>query len=192
MLDALVRDIRDHNNHITAGDIGYRYVLAALAEAGRSDVIADMLMRNDTPSYGAQLAAGATTLTEAWDANPRVSLNHMMLGHAEEWFYRYLAGIRIDLAAANDQPQVIIDPQCVGDVEWCRAHHDVPAGRISVRWERQGDRVVVTAIIPPNLRAAAARVSGAPNATDALRPLTAGENVLTIPLLRPRDRKAVL
>jgi hypothetical protein len=98
--------VRAHENHITAGDIGYRYVLAALAEAGRSDVIFDMLLRADTPSYGAQLAAGAT-LTEAWDANPRSSLNHMMLGHAEEWFFRYLAGIRIDLAAADGAPRVL-------------------------------------------------------------------------------------
>ena len=32
MLDALVRDIRAHDNANTAGDVGYRYVLRALAD----------------------------------------------------------------------------------------------------------------------------------------------------------------
>jgi hypothetical protein len=158
---------------VTAGDVGFRYVLVALAEAGRSDVVFDMLSRTDAPSYGAQLAAGATTLTEAWDANPTKSLNHMMLGHAEEWLYRHLAGIQVDLTAAGDAPQVTIAPDVVGDVQWCRAHHDVPAGRISVAWERQGDRATVRATIPPGLRAAA-RVGG------RVRPLATGEQTFDV------------
>ena len=57
-----------------------------------------MLSRTDSPSYGYQLKQGATTLTEAWDADPRSSQNHFMLGAAEEWFYRGLAGIDLDLS----------------------------------------------------------------------------------------------
>lgn len=175
VLDALVNDIRAHDNHVTAGDIGYRYVLAALAEAGRSDVIFDMLSRNDPPSYGAQLAAGATTLTEAWDADPASSLNHMMLGHAEEWFYRYLAGIKVDLTADCDAPQIVIDPQIVGDVTWCRAYHDVPQGRIATAWQRNNDVALLRIQTPAGLRAAV-RVQG------TLRPLSPGECEVQLPL----------
>ena len=95
VLDNLVKDIRDHGNHVTDGDIGFHYVVRALTDNGRSDVLFDMLARNDSPSYGYQLQRGATTLTEAWDTNPRSSQNHFMLGHAEEWFYRGLAGINV-------------------------------------------------------------------------------------------------
>ena len=87
------------SNHVTAGDIGYHYVVDALLDGGRSDVLLDMLERTDTPSYGYQLAQGATALTEAWDANPTSSQDHFMLGHAEEWFYRGLGGINVDLSA---------------------------------------------------------------------------------------------
>ena len=66
----LIQDIRDHDDHITAGDIGFMYVVRALGEADRSDVMWDILQPTDPPSYEAQLAKGATTLTEAWDANP--------------------------------------------------------------------------------------------------------------------------
>ena len=59
------------------------------ADPGRAlRCAAYMLERTDMPSYGYQLAQGATSLTEAWDANPASSQDHFMLGDAEEWFYR--------------------------------------------------------------------------------------------------------
>ena len=82
----------------TAGDVGYRYVLRALADGGRSDVIFEMNHQSERPGYGYQLARGATSLTEAWDANPRSSQNHFMLGQIIEWFYGDLAGLAPDPA----------------------------------------------------------------------------------------------
>ena len=38
-LENLVRDIRSRSNRTSAGDIGYRYVIRALTDAGRSDVL---------------------------------------------------------------------------------------------------------------------------------------------------------
>jgi hypothetical protein len=103
-LAALIAAIRREGNGVTAGDIGYRYVLAALAAAGRDDVILAMLRVRDRPGYALQLARGATALTEAWDANPTKSLNHFMLGQAEDWFYRRLGGLDIDHARAWTRP----------------------------------------------------------------------------------------
>ncbi len=48
--------------------MGYRYLLRALAEGGRSDVIYAMNNQSERPGYGYQLKKGATSLTEAWDA----------------------------------------------------------------------------------------------------------------------------
>lgn len=70
VLANLVNDIRKHRNHVTAGDIGFHYVVRALTDNGRSDVLSDMLDRTDSPSYGYQLARGATALSETWDADP--------------------------------------------------------------------------------------------------------------------------
>jgi alpha-L-rhamnosidase len=139
VLENLVRDIRYHGNHITAGDVGFGFVLQALAEGGRSDVVFDVLRRTDPPSYGYQLAQGATALTEAWDANRKVSQNHMMLGHAEAWFYEWLVGIRVDLTQLPPG-RILIDPQPVGDVSWAEAGYDSVLGRITCRWERVVDR----------------------------------------------------
>lgn len=158
VLEHLINDIRAHNNHITAGDIGFRYVLEALASAGRNDVVLDILQRTDPPSYGSQLAAGATTLTEAWDASPRNSQNHFMLGHAEEWFYKHFAGIQIDFSKPPDE-QIVFRPAIVGDVRWVRAKYETPDGPIALHWNRDGQRVQFELAVPAN-RSALLHVAG--------------------------------
>ena len=107
-LATLVADVVGRGYHPTAGDVGHRYLVQALAAAGRSDVVYGLATQTEAPSYGAQLLAGATTLTEAWDANPVQSQNHFMLGHIEEWFYSGLAGLpprRARVAAVRGRPR---------------------------------------------------------------------------------------
>lgn len=147
VLANLVTDIRNHGNHVTAGDVGFHYVVRALTDGGESAVLYDMLSRRDRPSYGDQLAHGATTLTEAWDANPNSSQNHFMLGHAEEWFYRGLAGIRIDMSASADR-RIEIAPSPVGDVREASASYNSVLGTVRSRWSRDGERFILDVVIP--------------------------------------------
>ena len=149
VLENLIRDIRNHNNHVTAGDIGFHYVVRALTNADRSDVMYDLMSRTDAPSYGYQLARGATTLTEAWDTNPNSSQNHFMLGHAEEWFYRGLAGIRIDMALP-DAERIQIRPQPAEGISAASATYDSVLGTIISSWTRSGNRLKLDVVIPPN------------------------------------------
>lgn len=147
VLANLVADIRGRNNHVTAGDIGFHYVVRALEDNGRSDVLYDMLSRTDNPSYGYQLAHGATTLTEAWDANPELSQNHFMLGHAEEWFYRGLAGIDFDMTRDADS-RIVIRPAIVGDLKNVSATFHSKLGEIESGWSRDGDVLRMNVSVP--------------------------------------------
>jgi hypothetical protein len=120
--------------------------------AGRSDVVFDMASRTDPPSYGAQLAAGATSLTEAWDANPASSQNHCMLGHMEEWFYAGLAGIRPD-AGLPGLRHIRIHPEPVGDVKWVKASWETFRGSVEVSWRTEGGAFHLSVGIPPGMTA---------------------------------------
>jgi alpha-L-rhamnosidase len=147
VLDNLVDDIRRHGNHVTAGDIGFHFVARALTDHGRSDVLYDMLSRTDSPSYGYQLAQGATALTEAWDTNPNSSQNHFMLGHAQEWFYRGLAGIRVELNRTPSE-RIRIHPNPVGDITSASATYQSVLGPIHSQWTRQGSHLALKVNVP--------------------------------------------
>jgi hypothetical protein len=148
VLDVLVRDVRAHNTANTAGDVGYRYVLRALADGGRSDMIFDINNQSDKPGYGMQLAKGKTSLTEAWDGGS--SQNHFMLGQIQEWFYHDLAGIRSD---GNGFKKISIAPQPVGDVNWAKASYNSIRGKIVSDWKRSGAIFTLKVSIPVNTTA---------------------------------------
>lgn len=149
VVDALIREIKSRNNALTAGDIGYRYVLKALEQAGRSDVIFDMNYRDDVPGYGYQLKHGATALTESWQAYESVSNNHFMLGHLMEWFYAGLAGIQqTDNSIAYKE--VVIKPEVVGDVTHAKASFQSPYGIIKSEWANSATAFNLRVEIPVN------------------------------------------
>ena len=154
VLDALVADIRARNNHVTAGDVGFHYVVDALLDGGRSDVLYDMLERTDAPSYGYQLTQGATALTEAWDANPDSSQDHFMLGHAEEWFYRGLGGIDIDFTREPAR-RLVLRPQLVGKLKEVRTRYVSAWGPVESNWKRGATQTEYEFTIPANVRATA-------------------------------------
>jgi alpha-L-rhamnosidase len=147
VLENLVADIRAHGNHVTCGDVGFHYVVLALMENGRGDVLYDLLTRTDSPSYGYQLAQGATALTEAWDANPDKSQNHFMLGQAETWLYGGLGGIRIDLDRPADS-WIRIAPQAVAGVESTAVRYDSVLGEIVSSWRRGEGRLHLEVEVP--------------------------------------------
>lgn len=152
VLANLVKDIRDRNNALTAGDVGYRYVLQALEQAGRSDVIFDMNSRADVPGYGYQLAHGATSLTESWQALPSVSNNHLMLGHLMEWFYSGLCGINQDPNSVGFE-KIQIKPQLAGNISSASASYHSIHGWIKCDWERKGVDFELNVTIPANTTA---------------------------------------
>jgi len=152
VVDAIVADVRKHGNAITAGDVGYRYLLRALADGGRSDVIFDMNNQSDKPGYGYQLKMGATSLTEAWDAGRDASQNHFMLGQINEWFYHDLAGIADD-AAAPGFKKIVIKPAFISGITWAKASYLSPRGLISTEWHRDAKTFKLTVAIPANTTA---------------------------------------
>ena len=148
VVDAIVNDVRQRGNALTAGDVGYRYLLRALADGGRSDVIFDINNQTNKPGYGLQLAKGKTSLTEGWDGG--FSQNHFMLGQIEEWFYHDLAGIQ---SGGDGFKQIIIAPHPVGDVTWAKASYESIRGKIMSDWRLHDGKFILNVSIPANTTA---------------------------------------
>jgi len=149
---ALVEDVVSRDYSMTAGDIGFRFLLQALAQGGRSDVIYRMINQDDKPGYGYQLRMGATALTEFWDAKRTASHNHFMLGHITEWFYKDLCGIDSDPAQPGFK-HIVIRPHTIPDLEWAKARYNSPHGTVTSAWKREPGRFTLDVTIPANTTA---------------------------------------
>lgn len=144
----LLRSIYENNKALTAGDIGYRYLLRVLEMEGQSQLIFDMNSRKDVPGYGFQLSKGATALTESWAALKYVSNNHLMLGHLMEWFYSGIGGIR-QAEESVAYRTIIIAPEIVGDLKWADASINTVNGKISSSWKIEDNNLTMKVRIPP-------------------------------------------
>lgn len=138
LLQEIIDDLARRDWQQTPGDVGHVYLIRALAQAGRSDVLHKIYSRTGPGSYGGILAKGLTSMPETWDAmmDGYQSLNHCMLGHAMEWLHAYVGGIRQapDTVGWNE---VLIAPE-PGELTECRSSLITPKGRIAIHWKRQG------------------------------------------------------
>ena len=145
----LVGDIRGRNNALTAGDVGYRYVLRALEANDASEIIYDMNCKYDVPGYGWQLAHGATSLTESWQAYGFVSNNHCMLGHLMEWLFGSLGGVRQADRSVGFR-EIAFKPEIVGDIRNANVSFESPYGVIKSEWKDNEDEFLLRVEVPAN------------------------------------------
>jgi alpha-L-rhamnosidase len=188
---SLVRRIEQDGGALTAGDVGFHYVVEALSRAGRGDILFAMNARDDVPGYGYQLEKGATALTESWAALAEVSNNHLMLGHLMRWFYSGLLGID-QAAGSTGYAALVLEPQVVDGIDWARGDYRSPRGLIASSWRKEEGRLVLDVEVPVNATAevhlpavAGARIreSGRPveGRTDVrLMPRSGGASVVAV------------
>src|SRR3546814_11919650 len=82
---------------LSTGFLGTPYLLDVLADAGKLDEVAGLLLQTGYPSWGYMVAKGATTMWERWNGDTgdlaMNSYNHYAFGAVVGFFYRRLAGI---------------------------------------------------------------------------------------------------
>ncbi len=150
-LDTLVKEIHDRDDFMTTGVLGGRVIFRVLCDYGYEDLALRMITRPEYPSYGAMVENGETTLTEHI-ARRDSSHNHHFWGDISALMIEYLGGIRInpDLDGADT---ALIAPVFPSGMDHAEAHHDSIVGRISTKWERSGDRVELSLVIPEDMSA---------------------------------------
>lgn len=149
VLESVVKDIAANGTHLTCGVLGTRYVIEALTANGRADV-AWAIVTQTTPPCWADMVARYTTLCEFWTL--KQSKNHVMMGGIDAWFYRALAGIRLDEAHPAYRA-FTIKPYLAPGLQRASARIDTVRGAISSSWERRGGHVVLDVEVPFNTTA---------------------------------------
>ena len=141
---------------ISTGFVGTPLVTDALTNTGHLRQAGRMLQQTECPSWLYPITMGATTIWERWDSmledgsiNPgeMTSFNHYALGAVADWMHRVVAG----LAPAEPGYHTLeIAPQPLPGLDWASTRHETPYGTAEVEWRREGDQIVVRALVPAN------------------------------------------
>ena len=179
VVSSLVAGVASAKNQVTAGDIGFAYLVRALSQAGRSDLIYAMLKQSTGPGYLYQINHGATSLTESWDANPSDSQNHAMLGHVEEWFYEGLGGISPDPAGPGFK-KFVVHPQPQAGLSSVNVEYHSIRGPIASSWQQTGAGLTLSVTVPVNTTATVTIPTANPDAvTESGGPAKTAAGVLS-------------
>jgi len=160
VLQAIVDDLAKREYQQTVGEVLQVFLIRALADGGRSDILHRVYSRQNRGSYGYMVNQGFTSLPESWDARPGTgnSMNHFMLGHLMEWHYAYLAGIRQQPGSVGWK-RVLIAPT-PGSLESAAAVFRSPSGRIDVSWKQTKSMFTMKVVIPKGVDATAMLPNG--------------------------------
>jgi len=156
LVQNLVKDIMEkHKGHLNTGNQCTKYMMEVLTELGEGDVAYTIVTQISYPSWGYMISKGATTIWERWEYMTGSGMNshdHPMHGSVDVWFYKYLAGIKVDL----DNPgwkSIIIKPYILGDLTFVEGSVNTVRGLIFSKWERKEGLITLEVKIPVNSRA---------------------------------------
>ncbi len=141
----LVELVHMVGDNMEGGYLGIRVVFHVLSVFGESELAYKMIMKDAFPSYAYYINQGMTTLPEAFvaDLEHCGSQNHHFLGDTNHWFMRHVVGINVN-PTGDDANNIVIKPNFINDLTFAEGSYEAPAGKIFVRWERDGENVNIS------------------------------------------------
>ena len=146
----LIELIEEKDGHYDCGYLGNRVIFHVLAQAGETELALNMITRPDYPSYVYPIVKfGATALWENYFDYQQNSLNHHFFGDISNFFIKRIAGLEIN-PLRRDVNEYHVHPYFIEKLSYAKAHYDTVAGKVEVKWERDGDDIILDITAPEN------------------------------------------
>ena len=150
--DNLVKYYRELGRYDT-GIFGTDIVTRVLFEHGDAQLAADLMMSTDPISYDGMRRAGSTTLWEYWPHSLHDrSHSHPMFGAVTAYLFDYILGIREEADQAG-YDNILIAPAWIDGLDTVSGKRTVPAGEITVHYEKKAGYIDFAVTVPENLNA---------------------------------------
>lgn len=155
-VEHLIAEIKNADFHLRTGFLGTPLLTQVLQDAGRSDIIYELLFKETYPSWFHSINNGATTTWERWDSysieegfNPQGmnSLNHYAYGTVSRWFYEGILGIT---PIEPGFKRVRIEPQFGDQLTYAKGGYATPQGEVFVDWSVEDGLVILNVQVPKN------------------------------------------
>ncbi len=145
LLNTLLAQIREKDDHLDFGVLGNKFVMHSLGSMGYGNVGHTMLAQRTFPGVGEWISRGATTLWECWNGGG--SHNHHMFSDMSSFLYKYVAGIAPD----EDVPgfrRIVFRPAISCGMTGARARHESMHGEVACAWENGAEKLSLSLSIP--------------------------------------------
>ena len=151
VFNALLEHLDKIDYHFDTGILATPLLLQVLTQFGRADLAYRVMNQREAPGFAYLLDDRNSTLWENW--NGEASRCHPMFGSVITWFYRTLAGINFDESEVG-MKHILIKPQTVNGLNYCKGSYLSLYGRIRSEWERDNaGNIQLTVEIPTNTTA---------------------------------------
>ncbi len=154
LVDLILQD----DGKLSTGFLGLKPLLPALSETGHSKVAYQLLLNEEYPSWGFEVANGANTIWERWNSYIKGvgftnnagmnSFNHYAFGAVNEWLFGNMAGIKVGEPGYRT---FTIRPEIaeVG-IDYVNASYHSINGEIGSSWKKEANRLILKVKIPVN------------------------------------------
>ncbi len=142
----LVRRIRDvDDGHLETGTMGTAALQQVLAAEGAAETMFGIATQTTYPSWGEQIARGATTVWETWGGDPDFSRNMKLMASVEKFLFRDVAGLT---PASPGWERIRVRPRLVGQLSAAAAQVRTPRGEAAVSWRLEDGTLHLRVEVP--------------------------------------------
>lgn len=154
--DRLAAMVRENGSKLSTGFLGVKHLLPVLTAYGHEDLAYDLLLETDYPSWGYEIANGATSIWERWNSftqgegflnQSMNSFNHYTYGSVAEWMFEDMGGIA---PATPGFETIRIRPSMQDRVGTVTASYDSIRGPIKTTWTVSDEGPSLRVTIPAN------------------------------------------
>lgn len=152
----LTEMIVQNDNKPDTGFMSVAHILDVLCDYGYRGLAWKVLNQNGCPGWIYEVEHGATTMWENWDAirsDGQVdgcSFNHYAFGCVGDFLYRRVLGIQ---NAGIGYDKIRLEPGYDFPLEWADGTYHSVHGDIKLRWEKEGDGILISGKVPVNTEA---------------------------------------
>ncbi|WP_136078202.1 alpha-L-rhamnosidase [Pontiella desulfatans] len=163
------------DGHLRTGFLGTPFIAQVLDDMGHGDLAYSLLFKETYPSWFFSINQGATTMWERWNSYSHQdgfgnvtmnSFNHYAYGAIGEWMIERVAGLSLDPEHPGYR-HFFVRPLSGGPLTSARAELETAYGKAASGWRKEGNRLAMEVVVPPNTTATVEFPNGRPSETVA-------------------------
>jgi len=159
----LVELVKANDNKLATGFLGVKHLLPVLTENGHKDLAYTLFTSTEYPSWGFEVANGATSIWERWNSYSKTegfneamnSFSHYAFGSVVQWMFAQMSGIE-PLTPGYEKIKIrpyIDTRESATTLNGVRANYESIRGTISTYWKQNKQSLTLHVTVPVNTTA---------------------------------------